>query len=123
MKKYKANVICVYNILKEYSDSKNIMPMGKIIEKLKTLYDLDLDRRTVYSAIDTLNAFGYEISDYQDNGVGYYLVDRAFELSEIRLLMDAVYSSPVITENDTQEIIDKLQKQLSINERKAYKSL
>ena len=39
-----------------------------------------------------------EIEGYQDNREGYYLIDREFELSEVRLLCDAVAASDMIKE-------------------------
>ncbi|MDY5797970.1 MAG: WYL domain-containing protein, partial [Eubacteriales bacterium] len=63
---------------------------------MKAVYSLEVDRRTVYSSVDLLKELGYDISDYKDNGVGYYLRERDFETSEIRLLMDAVYSYQAI---------------------------
>lgn len=72
----KAITICLLEILKEYSDDKHVLTTGEIISKLDHLYGLKPDRRTIYSAFDTLIGLGYEISLYKDNGKGYYLLDR-----------------------------------------------
>lgn len=119
----RANTICLLEILKEYSDADHIMQMQEIIAKMKAVYSLEVDRRTVYSSVDLLKELGYDISDYKDNGVGYYLRERDFETSEIRLLMDAVYSYQAIPTSQTEKLIAKLQKLLNSHERKQYRSL
>ncbi len=119
----RANVICLLEILREYSDENNILSMKDIQQKMNDIYGIDPDRRTVYSAVELLNALGYEISPYEDNGVGYYLYNRDFEQSEILLLMDAVYSFPFISAKQSEHLIAKLQKQLSVHKRKQYRHL
>ena len=119
----RANAICLLEILKEYSDEDNILAMRDIINKMNVIYDLKPDRRTIYSSVALLIEFGYDISVYDENGVGYYLRNRDFEQSEILLLANAVYSFPFISAKQSEELIQKLQKQLSIHKRKQYKSL
>lgn len=120
----KANAICVLEILKEYSDAEHIMPMREIISKLKIVYDLDIDRRTVYSAIDLLkNDLCYEIETYEENKQGYYLTCREFEQSEVRMLMDAVCFFENISSHQRRDLLKKLQNFLSIYQRKQYTNL
>lgn len=119
----RANAICLLGILREYSDEEHILAMRDIIQKMNVHYDLKPDRRTVYSAISLLIDLGYDISMYEDNGIGYYLRNRDFEQSEILLLTDAVYSFPFIPAKQSEELISKLQKQLSVHKRKQYRHL
>ena len=81
------------------------------------------DRRTVYGAVALLIEIGYDISIYEDNGVGYYLRSRELEQSEVLLLTDAVYSFPFIPAKQTEQLVQKLQKQLSVYQRKRYRYL
>ena len=104
----KATILCIYEILKTYSDENHILSAEKIREKLKKLYDIDMERRAIYRNIDALRSIGIEIEGYQENREGYYLVDRLFELSEIRLLCDAVASSEMIEEAAGKQIIRRL---------------
>ncbi|MDE6980566.1 MAG: WYL domain-containing protein [Lachnospiraceae bacterium] len=104
----KATILCVYEILKKYSDENHIISAEKIREKLKVIYDVDMERRAVYRNIDALRSMGIDIEGYTDNREGYYLIDRAFEPSEIRLLCDAVAASDMIKEESSKEIINKL---------------
>ena len=75
----KANAICLLDVLKEYSDAEHILPMREIIAKMQSLYGIKIDRRTVYGAVALLIELGYDISLYEDNGVGYYLRSRELE--------------------------------------------
>lgn len=104
----KATILCVYDILKTYTDENHILSTEKIREKLKAIYNVDMERRAIYRNIDALRSMGVEIEGYQDNREGYYLVDREFELSEIRLLCDAVAASDMIKEDTGKKIIKKL---------------
>lgn len=104
----KATILCIYEILKMYTDETHILSAEKIREKLKTVYDVDMERRAIYRNIDALRSIGIEIEGYQENREGYYLIDREFELSEIRLLCDAVAASDMIKEDTGKKIIKKL---------------
>jgi len=119
----KANAICLLIILTEYSDEEHILPMREIIEKMTTRYGISIDRRTVYGAIGLLRELGYDISDYEENGRGYFLATRTFELSEARLLMDSVLRSVFIPAKYTSDLIEKIGSLLSVHQRKRYKHL
>jgi predicted DNA-binding transcriptional regulator YafY len=97
--------------------------MKEVIAKMKAVYDMDIDRRTVYGAVDVLNCLGYDISTYNENKRGYYLREREFEQSEIQMLTDAVYSFPFISEEYTKELINKLQGFNSVYNRKKWQHL
>ena len=119
----KANVICLLQILAEYSDEKHPMAMREILAKMNSLYGIKPDRRTIYGATALLLEMGYDISLFEENGKGYYLKSRSFEASEVRLLMDAVYSFPFLPQKHSADLIKKLQSQLSVHERKHLKHL
>ena len=104
----KATILCVYEVLKKYSDENHIISAEKIREKLKILFDVDMERRAIYRNIEALRSMGIDIEGYTDNREGYYLKDRTFEPSEIRLLCDAVAASDIIKEKTSKEIICKL---------------
>lgn len=110
----KATILCLYEILKKYTDESHILSAEKIREKLKSIYDVDMERRAIYRNIEALRSMGIEIAGYQDNREGYFLIDREFELSEIRLLCDAVAASDMIKESSGKIIIKKLLESQSI---------
>ena len=102
----KATILCLYEILKKYTDESHILSAEKIREKLKSIYDVDMERRAIYRNIEALRSMGIEIAGYQDN--------REFELSEVRLLCDAVAASDMIKESTSKIIIKKLLESQSI---------
>lgn len=104
----KGTVLCIYEILKKYTDENHRITTEEIKKKLKMIYDVDMERRAVYRNIDTLRCMGIEIQGYQENHEGYCLLDRDFELSEIRLLCDAVASSFMIKPDAGKKMIRKL---------------
>ena len=119
----KAITICLLEVLREFSDGNHILSMGEIISKLNGRYGLKPDRRTIYSAMETLIEIGYDISLYKDNGKGYYLLDRLLEPSEAHLLSDAVCTFPFISERQTAQLMSKVQSMVSVYERKQIKNL
>ncbi|MBK5263452.1 MAG: WYL domain-containing transcriptional regulator [Peptostreptococcaceae bacterium] len=114
----KTYILCILKILETYSDADHILTMKEILSKLKSFYGIEVDRRTVYRNVDLLNEFGYDISDYKDNNVGYYLRERDFEPSELHMLADAILTAEFIPEKQGKTLIQKLQKLGSIYQSK-----
>ena len=119
----KAITICLLEVLQEYSDENHILSMGEIISKIDAIYGLSPDRRTIYSALETLVKLGYDVSLYKDNGKGYYLLDRHLEPSEAHLLSDAICTFPFISERQTAQLMNKVQSLVSVYDRKHIKNL
>ena len=119
----KAIAICLLEVLNEYSDENHILSMGDITSKIEQLYGLKPDRRTIYSALETLVELGYDISFYKENGKGYYIRDRHLETSEVHLLSDAICAFPFISEKQTAQLLKKVQTLVSIYERRNIKNL
>ncbi|MGI6040457.1 MAG: WYL domain-containing protein [Clostridiales bacterium] len=119
----KCNIVCLMYVLAEYSDADHILPMREILSKLNSEFGISPDRRTIYSLVSVLKQIGFDISDYEENGIGYYLRFRLFEPGEVRLLMDAVYSFPFIPPKHTEDLVEKLQKLISVHERRRFKNL
>ncbi len=105
----KTYIICILKILEDFSDPKHILAMGDIQNKLKTIYDIEADRRTVYRNIDALIELGYDISKFSENKQGYYLRERDFEPAELHLLCDAVLSAEGISPAQSKELLEKIQ--------------
>jgi predicted DNA-binding transcriptional regulator YafY len=103
------NILRMLRILERDSDENNILTAPQIVTKLRASgASPSFDRRAVYSLIDTLIAFGYDISTYAENKKGYFLRTRTFENSEIRFLIDSVATSKSIPNRQRGELIAKL---------------
>lgn len=114
-------ILYILEILYEESDPDHILSMADIREKLSLYYNVDLDRRTITSAINDLIDFGFDISTFADNGKGYYLIDRPLEKSETYLLMDAIFSLAYIDRDQCTELLRKIGKSQSKYQRSVDK--
>lgn len=108
MENSKIALLKLYDLLKEYTDEEHILSRNELCSLLEKIHQIPLDRHTFCSYINTLIEFGIDISTYNDNNIGYFLVDREFEKSEIHLLSNAVYASHFIPEKDSKNLIKKL---------------
>lgn len=119
----KTYILCILKILQQDSDHEHILSAKDIISKMKAIYDIEVDRRTIYRNIAHLIDFGYDISTFEENQQGYYLREREFEPSELHLLADAVVSADFIPELEGRQLIQKLQQLGSSWQTKPLRSL
>ena len=106
MNNKKVILLYILDILKEYSDKNHLLTQKEILEKLKIIYNVDVDRKMIAYNIDTLIDYGYDI--IKGSKGGYYLNERDFDENEIRFLVDAIYSSNIIPSNNAKDLIKKL---------------
>jgi len=99
--------LALLQILEQYSDEDHIMTSAEIRNLIEENYDLHMERRTLYSSINVLQSLGYEISDFQDNGIGYYLKERAVSEEDVILLQNALLSNSVIGTKEAASLLDK----------------
>ena len=118
-KKYSA--LFLLDILIKYSDEEHILTAKDLQKYMLEFYDLDLERRTIYSNLDILEQNHYVISRYEDNGKGYYLEERQFDKSEILLLCNAIHSSHFISSKQSDILIKKLLQTLSKYQQKEFR--
>ena len=97
------------------TDEEHALNATDLIRALDS-YDCEADRRTIYSNVEILQDFGLDVIK-KENGQGYYIGSRDFELPELKLLVDSVQSSKFITEKKSRELIGKLMR--LTNEQKA----
>ena len=97
------------------TDEEHALNASDLIRALENM-DLEADRRTIYSNVEILQDFGLDVIK-KENGQGYYIGSRDFELPELKLLVDSVQSSKFITEKKSRELIGKLMR--LTNEQKA----
>ncbi|HZK56930.1 MAG TPA: WYL domain-containing protein [Clostridia bacterium] len=109
IKNSKLRLLHVLDILYSESDMNNILTMGDITRKLRKR-GISGERRSVGRDIKILQEFGYDISVYEENRKGYYMASRELEDIELKILIDAVQSSKLITNKKSKELINKLQK-------------
>lgn len=103
----KIKLVKILEILRRESDETKPLSTKAIIKKLSEC-GISCTRQTLYSDIKVLNSFGYEILCNKCNSNEYYIVDRSFDMPEIRILLDAVQAASFITPKKTEELVDKI---------------
>lgn len=100
-------LLAVLKILMEKTDRNNPMNTLDLIGELAGEYDIDAERKAIQRDIRTLTEMGFTVSEAKRGC--YYYDARPFEDRELRMLVDAVQSSPCLSENTTDALIGKLQ--------------
>ena len=85
---------------------------------MKKDYGVLCERKTISRNLGDLMDAGYEIEHDSD---GYYLAEREFEDSELRLLIDSVLACRYIPKSQSSALINKLINQSSVHFKKSVK--
>lgn len=127
-KLYEKNGNCLYilNVLKKYSDEEHKLSANEIGRKVKEIYNVDIDSRTVRRNINLLkHKLNYDISTYEENGKGYYLTkdpETDFEPGEIRAIIDTFCYSTFIEPKIAAGIIEKCKNLQTVYDNKELKN-
>lgn len=105
----KHKLLILRNILMEQSDENHKLSVADLIKKLGT-YGINVERKTIYDDIATLQEAGTDIIAQRDGHSNcYYVSSRLFQDEELLVLADAVASSKFLTQKKSNELIKKLQ--------------
>ncbi len=100
-------------IMLENTDDEHYITMPEIMSELGK-YEITADRKSIYADLRDLETLGIEVEgEPVGNRYHYHVVNRPFELPELKLLVDAIQSSKFITERKTNILIRKLEKLVS----------
>lgn len=101
----KLALLRILQILQRYSDYDHPLKQEDIAAHLERDYGIAVERKAVGRNLSLLKEAGYDIvSDRR----GSYLAERAFDDSELRMLIDGVLSSRYITARHSKDLIQKL---------------
>lgn len=103
----KARILYIYKLLLQETDSEHDITIQQIIDKLE-VQGIFAYRKTVIADIEQLQNFGADIVGVRSSQNRYYMRSSLFSLSEIKLLVDAVECSQLITPSKSAELIEKL---------------
>ena len=105
------NILYILKVLKKYSDEEHKLSISELRNKINEEYGEDIDPRTIRRNINLLKEkFGYDISTYNDNKIGYYIIndpETDFEPGEIRAIIDTFSYSTFIEPRMAEGIIKK----------------
>ncbi len=105
----KGKLLYLMQILLQETDEDHALCMNELLEKL-TAYDIEAERKSIYSDIEILRSFGLDIiGDKRGKRYVYYVGSRSFELAELKLLVDSVQSAKFITTKKSNELIKKIE--------------
>ena len=105
---HRQKLLYLLKMFYEKTDEDHGMNVYEIIDYLEK-NDIEVERKTVYRDIKTLQEFGIDINKYKSKDVSYKLLGRTFELPELKLLVDSIQSSKYITEKKSVQLIKKLE--------------
>ena len=119
------NILYILNILKKYTDSEHMISASEIQRKIKEIYNVEIDTRTIRRNINLLKyKLDYDISTRDENGKGYYLSrdpETDFEPGEVRAIIDTFSYASYIVPNIAKNIIKKCKKLQTIYENEKIK--
>ena len=104
----KSKLLALLRIFEQQTDENHLLNVPQLVEMLARQGIL-CERKSVYSDIEALNALGYDIQLKRGRHGGYWMASRTFDLAELKLLVDAVQSSRVISKASSDKLIHKLE--------------
>ena len=114
----KLSILCILEILKDYSDENHLLSQTEIVKKLNSIYGIECERKSVGANIDNLIDFGFDITKIPHKGC--YIGERILEPSEVSFIVDVLFSSKSISGSQAKELSSKLSNLLSKYQRKRY---
>lgn len=105
----KMKLIYLMKIMLEMTDEEHSITIKEIIDILNS-YGINAERKSLYDDIENLRNYGIDIEGVQEERAYHYrVVNRQFELAELKLLVDSVQSAKFITEKKSNELIKKIE--------------
>ena len=104
----KIKLLKLYEILRQHTDEDRPLSTNQLCAMLEA-EGITCDRRTLAEDIDILNANGFEVLRRRTRyAMLFYIVDRRFDMAEVKILIDAIQAASFITPQKTLELTDKV---------------
>ena len=103
----RSRILLLLQLLLEQTDEHHYVSGTDILRFLAS-HGIQATRKNVYSDIRLLMDFGLDIICIKSTQNRYFIGSRLLELPELKLLVDAVESSHLITEKKSAALIEKL---------------
>lgn len=115
-------IIELLRFLYQQTDEAHAVTVSEMIEYLKSK-GIPSVRQTVYTDLEALDAAGIDIVQIKSTQNRYFIGSRIFEYPELKMLVDAVASSKVISAKKSQALIQKLGQLTSIQQAEQLQRL
>lgn len=117
----KLKLLYLKQFFEECTDEDHSATMPQILEYLESK-GIHAERKGIYADINYLEDFGMELRDEdKERNKTYRLLDRDFEPSEIKLILDSVASSKFLSEKKSMDLMTKLEKLVSVHQRQSLR--
>ena len=95
-------------ILYDRTDEDHYLTNSQLMTILQDEFGIKTHRQTIPSDVALLRTLGMDIQEVLSSEKRYNVVSRAFDLAEIKLLIDAVHSAKFITKKKSADLVTKL---------------
>ncbi|MCR5144151.1 MAG: WYL domain-containing protein [Lachnospiraceae bacterium] len=117
-KNQKFKLYQLYKFLLRKTDDKHSVTMKQIQDELEK-HEITADRKSLYNDIEETKILGIKVEGYQEGRNYYYhVIEKQFELAELKLLVDAIQSAKFISKKKSNNLIKKLEEFASEYEAK-----
>ena len=104
----RTRLLSLVEIMTMYSDEQNILSIDEICEKLSE-YGYEVTKRNVVADIKVVNTTPVKIIQVNKPKKGYYLA-KSYSQSAINMILEAVYTSPLLSEENCNYIENYLRR-------------
>lgn len=115
-------IIELLRFLYQQTDEAHAVTVSEMIEHLKSK-GIPSVRQTVYTDLEALDSAGIDIVQIKSTQNRYFIGSRIFEYPELKMLVDAVASSKVISAKKSQALIQKLGRLTSVQQAEQLQRL
>ena len=111
----KLKLLYMQKLFRDRTDRNSSVDMQGIISYLAE-NDVKVTRQTVYDDLERLRDYGMDIREVKKGR--YALIDREFSLAELKILVDSVQACKFISEEQSLDLIKKIESLTSANQAK-----
>lgn len=112
----KSSILLALKVLEEFTDEEHYLTQLQIADKIRQLYDTELERKSVGSSLQLLEELDYDIAKGPKGG--FALLSRTFDSTEASYLIDAVFSSRSVDARQARKMADAVSNCFSKYQRK-----
>ncbi len=105
----KLKMFYILDYLLENTDDEHFVTVKDIINHLES-NGISAERKAIYSDIEELLNYGYDIVTDKKEKLRICIASRDFELAELKMLVDSVQAARFISESKSNTIIKKIEK-------------
>ena len=106
----KLKLLYLLEILRDYSDENTYLSVRELTDLLLK-NEIVIERKTLYKDLELLQDYGFNIVVEKNGRENIYaLVEREFELAEVKMLIDVIQASKFLTAKKSRDLIIKLKK-------------